>query len=193
MEKCRICRIWDSERRKRLLPSVCVRFFRDKYGWPLTLFSTKLFLSDDVSESRRHPTFDSTLGHCSPQTTWWQQSLRWSQSELQARDALGLSGHREERTEQRTESGRIRTRVNDTSRPRFSAARWLINRHKDATLAKSLPAQGCEPVNYYGCSIITNHNLLGGPCIIYISMLKLMGYELPHNRNHLMCYITYNY
>lgn len=63
---------------------------------------------------------------------------------------------------------------NNTSRPSFCAVRQ-IKSHMNATLAKSLAAQGCEQVNYYRCSIITNHKLLGGPCVIYISMLKLMG------------------
>lgn len=144
---------------------------------------------------RRRSLLGSSLRHYFSKTTWWQQchSLRSSQSERQAeldfRDDLGPSGLRMfdstqikrlptlqnyTETRQNQDTSLIENN-NNTSRPSFFAARQTES-HTDATLARSLTAQGCERVNYYRCSIITNHNLLGGPCVIYTSMLKLMGY-----------------
>lgn len=140
---------------------------------------------------------DFSLRHYFSKTTWWQQChslLRSSQSErqneLDFKDDLRSSVRAEDvwlDTDKRPQTlqNYIETRQNQgTSQIENNQHKQTsilcstaapIQSHMNATLAKSFPAQDCEWVNYYRCSIITNHNLLGGPCVIYVSMLKLMS------------------
>lgn len=193
---------WKSERPEQLqcgfLFTQSWRLSHDE--WTLLPFSAKLLVSNEVSKSRGErsaldsgtiflkPLGGNSVSRSGRVNHSWQAALDFKDDlRLSGQNRGRLTWHRSGDKHCRLYKSKLKlnkigtqdwweTKRQHNQTSTCAARRSQYKSLMNATLAKSLTAQGCKRVNYYRCSIITNHNLLGGPCVIYNSTLNLMAY-----------------